>query len=348
MTHLPRINAIATCVPQYELTQSEIASFCTELFSSKSTWFNRLLPSYLNAQIDRRYICKPPDWYLEAHSFSERNRSFVEIALDLIEETALKCLALAKLPAKAIGGLVVVSSTGLATPSLDALLIERMQLSRDIRRLPVFGLGCAGGVLGLARAASMVMAEPGLRVMLLVVELCSLTFQRDDRSKKNIISTALFGDGAAGVIVSCEGDGPAITGWGEHTWPNSLDIMGWNFMDSGFHVVMSRNIPQFVKQEMASAVKQFLETKELTIDDVDVHVPHPGGAKVLSALEDTFALSEGSLVYSREILREYGNMSAATVIFVLERTLAKTDQRGRFLMSSLGPGFTAAFGLLQR
>ena len=139
-----------------------------------------------------------------------------------------------------------------------------------------------------------------------------------------------------------------MTGWGEHTWANSLDIMGWNFMDSGFHVVMSRNIPQFVKQEMSSAVNQFLETKGLTIDDVDVHVPHPGGAKVLSALEDTFALPEGSLVYSREILREYGNMSAATVIFVLERTLAKTDQRGRFLMSSLGPGFTAAFGLLER
>ena len=345
MRDTPRLNAVATAVPPHTLVQTEVARAAEDLFSTAYEDFDRLIPVYTNAQIETRNSCVPLDWYLEPHSFSERNDLYVDNALDLIEAAALKCLDQARLDVDAIDGLVVVSSTGVATPSLDALLMERMQLRRDIRRLPIFGLGCAGGVLGLARAASMARAEPGLRVLFLVVELCGLTFQQGDNSKSNIIATALFGDGAAGAIVSCLGDGPAITGWGEHTWPDSLGVMGWDVCDSGFKVLFSRDIPTLVRTEMRAAVDQFLAGQKLCLGDVDTFVIHPGGAKVLDALEEAFELSPGALVHSREILRRYGNMSAATVMFVLERALA--DLTGRYLLSSLGPGFTVGFLTLE-
>ena len=345
MNEPPRLNALATATPAHTLIQSEVASAAADLFSAEFSDFKRLLPVYANAEIESRRSCVPLDWYLQPHSFSERNNLYLDHALDLIENAARACLEQAGMESSEIGGLVVVSSTGVATPSLDALLMERMQLRRDIRRLPVFGLGCVGGVLGLARAAAMARAEPGMQVLFLVVELCGLTFQKGDLSKSNVIATALFGDGAAGAIVSCEGTGPVITGWGEHTWPDSLNVMGWNVSDNGLNVLFSRDIPTLVRKEMKSAVRNYLQDQELTVDDIDAYVTHPGGAKVLDALEEAFELPAGGLVHAREVLRRYGNMSAATVLFVLENTLAA--QSGRFLMSSLGPGFTAGFLTLE-
>lgn len=345
MTGTPRLNALATAVPEFTLRQSDAARAAKELFAADYADFERLLPVFVNAEIETRHSCVPLDWYLEPHTFSERNDLYVENAVALIEEAAHSCLTRARLTVDDIGGLVVVSTTGVATPSLDALLMEKMGLRRDVRRLPIFGLGCAGGVLGLARAAAMVRAEPGMRVLFLVVELCGLTFQRNDVSKSNVIATALFGDGAAGAIISGDGEGPAITGWGEHTWPDSLDVMGWNVSDDGLNVLFSRDIPTLVRTEMRSAAEVFLRRQELSFEDIDTFVTHPGGAKVLDALEEVFALSDGALVHARDVLRRYGNMSAATVMFVLERALA--ENTGRFLMSSLGPGFTAGFLTLE-
>tara|TARA_A100001037_G_scaffold108280_1_gene98554 strand:- start:1579 stop:2619 length:1041 start_codon:yes stop_codon:yes gene_type:complete len=345
MNEYARLNSLATATPQHKLIQTEVAKAAADLFSREFSDFDRLLPVYTNAQIDTRSSCVPLDWYLKPHTFSERNDLYIDSALDLIEEAALACLERADLETGDIGGLVVVSSTGVATPSLDALLMERMQLRRDVRRLPVFGLGCVGGVLGLARAAAMAQAEPGMRVLFLVVELCGLTFQKSDLSKSNVIATALFGDGAAGAIVSCLGSGPAITGWGEYTWPDSLDVMGWNVSDDGLNVLFSRDIPTLVRNEMKSAVGQFLDAQNMCAGDIDAYVTHPGGAKVLDALEEVFDLGPGTLVHAREVLRRYGNMSAATVLFVLEKALG--DQSGKFLMSSLGPGFTAGFLTLE-
>ena len=346
--HLPRIEAIATCVPSYAVSQIEVATLAAQHFSSGASQSHRLRDISRNAQIDRRYICKPPQWYLEERSFSVRNKIAVEHSLGLLEEAALGCLERSNVPVETIGGLVVVSSTGLAVPTLDALLMERIPFRRDIRRLPVFGFACAGGVLGLARAASMAMAEPGLRVMLLVVEVCSFTFQPGDMSMKNVVASTLFGDGAAGIMLSCDGHGPVMTGWGEYTWPNSLDLSGWDFTDTGLDLVMSQRLPQFTRNEVVPVLMKFLEDEGLTINDIDVHVPHPGGAKMIAALEEALGQEEGSLTHSRAVLREYGNMSGATVLFVLDRTLAQDDRRGRFLLSGLGPGFTAAFGVLQR
>ncbi|HEX7969954.1 MAG TPA: 3-oxoacyl-[acyl-carrier-protein] synthase III C-terminal domain-containing protein, partial [Stellaceae bacterium] len=244
-----------------------------------------------------------------------------------------------------IDAVVVVSTTGVATPSLDARLMDRLGLRRDVRRLPIFGLGCAGGVLGLARAADLARARPASRVLLLVVELCALCFRKNDTAKSNIVATALFGDGAAACIVSCRGDGPVLGAAGEHTWPETLDIMGWDVAEDGLKAVFSRDIPALVRRHMRDVAGNFLARHELRLEDIDRFVCHPGGAKVLTALEEAFGLRDGALGHGRDVLRDYGNMSAATVLFVLQREL-RAGATGRLLVTALGPGFTAGFQLI--
>ncbi len=221
-----------------------------------------------------------------------------------------------------------------------------MGLRADVRRLPIFGLGCAGGVLGLARAASQAVAAPGERVLFLVVELCALSFRRDDFAKSNIVATALFGDGAAGALLSTAGHGPVIVAAGEHTWPKSLEVMGWDVADDGLSAVFSRDIPQLVATRFRAVADGFLARHGLAISDIDRFVCHPGGAKVIAALEGAFGLEDGALEGARDVLRDYGNMSAATVMFVLDRMLGDGPQWRRALMNALGPGFSAGFLVL--
>ncbi len=220
-----------------------------------------------------------------------------------------------------------------------------MGFRRDVQRLPIFGLGCAGGVLGLARGAAMARSMPGARVLVVVVELCGLTFRSRDEAKSNIIATALFGDGAAAALLTHGDEGMRVSAWGEHTWPHSLDVMGWHIEDDGFGVLFSRDIPNLVRSDLRAAADRFLAGEGLTFDDLAGLVCHPGGAKVLDALEAAFGLPPGGMAHARAVLREHGNMSAVTVLFVLERVLAG-NPRGRHLLSALGPGFTAAFLLL--
>jgi alkylresorcinol/alkylpyrone synthase len=307
--------------------------------------FERLAPVYRNAAIETRRSCVPLSWYLEPHGFAERNRLFVENAVALLEESARKAVESAGCGFEGIDLLLTVSSSGVAAPSLDALLLERLPFRRDVQRLPVFGLGCAGGVLGLGRAAALARAEPGARVLLLDVELCGLTFRRNDRSKSNIVATALFGDGAAAAVVTTDCAGPAIVAWGEHTWPGSLDVMGWDVRDDGLAVLFSRDIPSLVRARFREVVVAFLRRHGVSLEAIDEFVCHPGGAKVLDAIEEAIGLSNHKLDCSRNILREYGNMSSATVFFVLAESLGRPA--GRRLLSSLGPGFTAAFALLE-
>ncbi|HXC14027.1 MAG TPA: 3-oxoacyl-[acyl-carrier-protein] synthase III C-terminal domain-containing protein, partial [Stellaceae bacterium] len=183
-------------------------------------------------------------------------------------------------------------------------------------------------------------------VLFLVVELCALSFRGDDWSKSNIVATALFGDGAAGALLSTKGVGPAIVASGEHTWPGSLEVMGWDIADDGFSAVFSRDIPQLVATELRGVADRFLARHGLALDDIDRFVCHPGGTKVVTALEQAFGLRQGALAGARRVLRDYGNMSAATVIFVLEQMLVETQHWNRALMNGLGPGFTAGFVVL--
>ncbi|HYM32723.1 MAG TPA: 3-oxoacyl-[acyl-carrier-protein] synthase III C-terminal domain-containing protein [Candidatus Cybelea sp.] len=334
---------MATAVPPYVLHQDAVARGANRIFARSFPDFGRLAPVYENAAIETRHSCVPIEWYFAPKSFEERNRLYIENAVSLLAEAAEQAVADADLAIGDIDGLVVASTSGIATPSLDALLMERLPFRRDVQRLPIFGLGCAGGVIGLARAAQLALSAPGKRYLFLVVELCGLNFRHGDRTKSNVVATALFGDGAAAAVVSCEARGPAITGWGEHTWPNSLDVMGWDVTNDGLKVVFSRDIPTLVRKKMREVIDQFLKQNGLRLGDIDTFVCHPGGAKVLDALEEVFELQRGGLTHSRDILRRFGNMSAATVMFVLKEALAANAAR-RYLLSTLGPGFTS--GLL--
>ena len=343
----PHLLALATSVPPYELRQPEVMERSRLLFQASTSQIERLLPVYDNAGIERRFSCVPIEWYLSPHGWEERTQLFISNSLALLKEAAERCLERAGVGFQEIDAVVTVSTTGIATPSLEARLMELLPFRRDLQRLPVFGLGCAGGVTGLARAAALARAMPGSKVLLLVVELCGLTFRAQDLTKSNIIATALFGDGAAAALLSTAGSGARVEAWGEHTWPQSLDVMGWEIKDDGLGVLFSRDIPTLVRDELRGATDRFLARHGLNRLDLAGYVCHPGGAKVLDALEDAFELPHGALAHARATLRDYGNMSAVTVLFVLERLLAQRPRAGRYLMSALGPGFTASFALVE-
>jgi len=343
---MPIITALATAGPPHVIPQGLARAYAADIFADRPGLFERMAGVFDNAGIETRRSCVPPDWYLSPHGWPDRNALYVDNAVDLLAEAAADCLARAGLTADAVDNLITVSSTGVATPSLDARLMERMPFRRDVARLPVFGLGCAGGVLGLARAAALTRAEPGTRTLLLVVELCGLSFRRRDMRKNNIVATALFGDGAAAVLVEHGTDGgPVVQAWGEHTWPDSLDVMGWSVEDDGLGVIFSRDIPTIVRTDMRAAADAFLARHGLIAGDLDGMVCHPGGTKVLAAIEDSFGLGDGTLAAERAVLRRFGNMSAPTVLFVLAEKLA-AGARGRHLMTALGPGFSVGFLLL--
>lgn len=344
---VPRLQSLALAWPPHVLRQEDVAANGAEMFATTHGGFERLAPIYRNALIETRHSCVPIEWYLTPHSFSERNDLFLDNAVPLLAEAAGKALDQAGLTAGDIDAIVVVCTTGIATPALDARLMQVMPFRPDVRRAPIFGLGCAGGVVGLARAADMARAHPDERVLLLVVELCALTFRAQDRSKSNLVATALFGDGAAAAVISCRPDaaGPALGASREHTWPDSLDVMGWDVADDGLKVVFSRDIPTLVQEDFRPVARRFLADHGMTAADVGGFVCHPGGAKVIDALEACFELSDGALVHTRAVLRDHGNMSAATVLFVLKAML-DDGAAGPLLLTTLGPGFTAALMLV--
>jgi alkylresorcinol/alkylpyrone synthase len=345
----PRLVSLATAVPLIDLPQEEVTRRAAELFGVNSSAYEWLAPIYTNADIDNRHSCVPFEWYLEPHSFGERNGLFLANATKLLTEAAQAALDQAGLQADEIDAIVTVSTTGIATPSLDARIMRNLNFRSDVERTPVFGLGCAGGVLGLARAAALARAKPQSRVLLLVVELCALTFRHHDRSKSNLVATALFGDGAAAAIVSCRDEydqSPRLGPAGEHTWPDSLDVMGWDVADDGLKVIFSRDIPTLVKDDLRPVVDNFLAKHGGTLNDIAGFICHPGGAKVLDALEDCFGLQRGDLSIAREVLRAHGNMSAVTVFFVLRAAL-DAGARGPQLLTTLGPGFTAGMMVVE-
>ena len=346
MRPLPRLVAIATAVPPHRLDQSNVVARVEQMFG-RSPDFERLISVYANSGIRCRYSVMPFEWFDAPHDWPDRNRAYLAGALDLIEAAAGRALDRAGVGLDEIGAIVTVSTTGIATPALDALLMERMQLPRHVERLPIFGLGCAGGALGLGKAGALAASMPEKAVLFLVVELCTLQFRRDDLARSNIVATALFGDGAAAAVLRCDdrANGPAIVARGEHTWPNSLDIMGWDVAEDGLKAIFSRDIPRLVTTELGPVVRSFLEHSGMSLADVSRFVCHPGGPKVIDAYETIFGNGFPGAAVARQSLADYGNMSAASVMFVLEQTLAQ-DTCGRILLTALGPGFSAGFVVL--
>ncbi len=343
------LHSLTTVYPPYVLKQSEVMAKAAEVFGHRGELMQRMAKSYGNAGVRQRHSCVPLEWYASDHGWPERARLFEENALKLLTEAGASALREAGISGRDITATVTVSSTGIVTPCLDSLLQGPLGLSPTVQRLPVFGLGCAGGVLGLARAAAIARAMPGTWVLFLCTELCGLTFRAKDDSKANIIGTTIFGDGAAAAVLRADpepGKGLVrIDAWGEHTWPDSRDIMGWSVEDDGLGVIFSRSIPDLVRNEVRGVTDAFLATLGLSQKDLAGLIAHPGGEKVLEALEECYELAPGSLVDSREVLAECGNMSAVTVLAVFRRALAR-GAKGRHLMTALGPGFSVGMCLM--
>jgi len=334
--------SLATASPPHVVLQDEVAQAAREVFGGRSREFDRLYPVFANSGIVRRQTIKPMAWYRENRSWPERTEVYVEGALDLFVAAAERALARAGVASSEVDAVVTVSSTGIATPSLEARAMARMGLRADVARIPVFGLGCAGGVTGLSIATRLARAEPNSIVLMVCVELCTLAFRLDEFSSANIVATALFGDGAAACVVSGGGKGlRRIEAAGEHTWPETLDIMGWRVDPHGFGVIFDRSIPAFAVANIGAAMAGIVAKMGFTLEEVDRFVCHPGGAKVLEALELALGLNQGALDREREVLADHGNMSAPTVMFVLERVLADPP-KPRLVLSALGPGFTAS------
>ena len=338
------VASVASAVPEHcidqQATRDIVLSIAPEL-SSHATLF-------LNTGIKKRYSCVPLEWHFEKHGWAARSRVFQEAAADLLERVSRKCIDQSGFDLDEIEAIVTVSTTGLAVPSLDAILANRLGLPATIERLPVFGLGCAGGVSGLARAARMARSLPRGIVLLLVVELCTINCRNTDHSIKNFISAALFGDGAAALLLcrpSEDKPRPRLVASGEHMWRGSEYMMGWSIEDDGFGVVLSPDIPKCAREELRPAVDHFLARHGLVLGDLDGIVMHPGGRKVLEAAQMALALPDEALCHAWDVLAEYGNMSSPTALFVLQRTL-RARASGLHLLAAFGPGFTVSFALL--
>ena len=318
------------------------------MFRGRAALFDRLSGVFDNALIDRRSTVAPIDWYREPHGWQERTELYVAATEAMFEEAAVGAIAGAGLKPDAIDGVVFVSTTGISTPSIDARVAPRLGLRSDIRRVPMFGLGCAGGVTGLATVARLAAAEPGSNWLFVCVETCSISIRLDSDDPAAIVATALFGDGAAAAVVSTAGKGIAsFRGAGEKLWPDTLGIMGWRVEDPGLAVIFDRAIPPFVKGELSEAIDTILAGLDFTRADIDRLCCHPGGTKVIDAIETALELDVGTLDLERQVLHDQGNMSAPTVLFVLKALIARGLPE-RVMMTAFGPGFTCAGLVLER
>jgi alkylresorcinol/alkylpyrone synthase len=339
--------SLATAVPPHVIAQSDAKAAAREAFGGKKALFDRLSGVFDNAGIARRHIVAPQQWYMGNHGWHDRNNVYLDAAEQLFVEAAAAAIEKAGLTPDQIDGVVTVSTTGIATPSLDARAGPRLGLRDDVRRIPIFGLGCAGGVSGLATTARLASAEPGTRWLMVTVETCSISIRLDSDDPAAVVATALFGDGAAAAVVTAGDHSLArIGGSAEKLWPDTLRIMGWDVEDPGLAVVFDRAIPPFIENELAQAVDDMLAKLGVERDSIDRFCCHPGGVKVIDAIETALALPQGELNLERDVLRDYGNMSAPTVLFVLERLLAR-GLPDRVMMTAFGPGFTCAGLLLE-
>jgi len=338
--------SLATAVPPHVVDQQAAKATARRAFSRKNL-FDKLSGVFDNAAIATRHLVAPLDWYEQPHGWADRNAVYLEAAEHLFIDAATRAIEQAGLAPDQIDGVVTVSTTGIATPSLEARVAGRLGLREDVRRVPVFGLGCAGGVNGLSLAARLASADPGSRWLFVTVETCSISIRLDSNDPAAVVATALFGDGAAAAVVtSGEHSDTRITGSAERLWPETLRIMGWDVEDPGLAVVFDRAIPPFIEANLAPAVDSMCAQLGIARDEIGRFCCHPGGVRVIDAIESALKLNQGELNLERDVLHDYGNMSAPTVMFVLER-LMKKKLPEKVLMTAFGPGFTCGGLLLE-
>ncbi len=336
---MPQILSIATALPKHMLTQDGVMA----VLDARGTLPPRIAGILRNSGIERRFLAMSPEYYLEERSWADRAAVYENVAASLFREATTDALKRAALSPQDIGQIVFVSTTGTMTPSLPSRMIADMGFAPDTRTLPLFGYGCAGGVLGLSLAADLYRASPEKPVLLVCLELCSLAYDHDQMGKKDMIALALFADGCAAAVVG-NGKGPAIAAATQHVWPDTQDMMGWEISDTGFDLVLSRDIPTFVTRDFAPFTDQFMQAHGVAKASMVEPACHPGGGRVVDALAGYFG---SDLPATRAVLRDHGNMSSPTVLFVLKTMLDAGPLTGPTLVTALGPGFTGALALLR-
>lgn len=345
---MPHILACASALPEHYYSQEELLSGLEGLWQAQHYNPDRLRQLHSAMQIRGRYLALEKLEYAQPASFTERNQAWLRAALPLAEKSLLTALDRAGVAAAELDYLVFNTVTGLAVPSLDALLMNRLPFRNDLKRVPVFGWGCLGGAAGTARLFDL-LQKPGTGV-LLCVELCSLTLQSSDLSVANLVATGLFGDGAATLVMSSRsrGSGPRVLATRSIFFPDSEHVMGWDIGSHGFGIVLSPHVPFMAEQHLAPAILAFLAERGLRPEDIGAWVAHPGGPKVIEALSVALELPAEALEISRRSLSEIGNLSSASVLFICEQVLARQHPPGTFgLMLAMGPGFCAELLLLQ-
>lgn len=349
----PRVHRVARALPDHFASQDELIGALRALWQKQHFNVERLEDLHRSVQVGGRHLALPLAAYEGLTTFQARNDAWTVAALDLGERAARQALDAARLHPSEVDHIFFVTVTGLATPSIDARLVNRLGLRPDIKRTPIFGLGCVAGAAGVARASDYLRAWPHETALLLSVELCSLTLQREDVSVANVIASGLFGDGAAALVMrGGEVDppaGPEVVATRSVFYPETERIMGWDFVDSGFKVVLSPKVPELVSQNIRADVDGFLAAHGLDRSHVTHWVAHTGGPKVLQAFERALELPDAALRRSWASLRGVGNLSSASVLFVLSELLESGEARpgDLGLLMAMGPGFCAELVLLR-
>ncbi|MCK6446544.1 MAG: type III polyketide synthase [Planctomycetes bacterium] len=349
-----RIASVASALPVHRYEQTVLAAFARErVWNADPEVARRIESFFVNTQVETRHLALPLERYAELRTFGEFNDEWIRAATDLGEQAVRRALERAGLEPRDVDAIVFSTVTGVASPSIDARLVNRLGLRPDVKRMPLFGLGCVAGASALSRAADLVAGPRVETVVVLTIELCSLTVQREDKSVANLIASGLFGDGAAAAVVVADRSrikrGPRIAATRSVFYPDTEDVMGWHVSESGFGIVLSPQVPAVARENVGADVDRFLASEGLSRKDIAAWICHPGGPKVLQAVRDALALEDRDVELSWRSLARVGNLSSASVLFVLEQTLAeRTFAPGSHgLLLAMGPGFCSELVLLR-
>ena len=346
-----KITSVAKQLPKYFRETNDIIPFVKLWMQGQDARFQRkVIKLFEGAAVEKRYSIMDPEEVFTATSFEEKNDIYTREVIQLAEKSLQKSLEKANLLATEIDYIITVSCTGIMIPSVDAYLINSLGMKQDIVRLPVTEMGCAAGVSGIIYAKNFLKSNPNKRAAVVAVEAPTATFQLDDFSMTNIVSAAIFGDGASAVILSSnqEDKGPEIIDEAMYHFYDATKMMGFNLVNSGLQMILDKEVPQKISEHFPAIIYPFLENNNLTINDINHLIFHPGGKKIVQTVEDLFGDLGKNIEDTKEVLRLYGNMSSATVLYVLERFMNRKPAKGeRGLMLSFGPGFSAQRILLE-
>ncbi|WP_026694875.1 type III polyketide synthase [Peribacillus kribbensis] len=360
MAHILSISEVPL---PYRLNQKDTMEFAREMFGSSFRDIDRLLKVFINGEIETRSFASDLEWFKETHTFEEKNTKYIETAVEFGAEAIKTCLNDAsflknKVHEEEIDAIFFISSTGISTPSIEARIMNLLPFSPHTKRIPIWGLGCAGGAAGLSRAFDYCKAYPEANVLVLSVELCSLTFQKDDRSKSNLIGTSIFADGISCALLCGEKSSmrnrsaldlvPLIEAAQSTLLHDSQDVMGWDIKNEGLYVIFSKDIPTLISNWLKPNVEEFLTDRGTSLNEINHFIAHPGGKKVIQAYEESLGFTEQKTKISLDVLKEHGNMSSATILYVLRRFMEGDMEKGDLgLAAALGPGFSSELLLMR-